>query len=425
MTTTSPAVRITGPADLVGAIPYLLGFVPDRSVVAVALHGDSRSARLGLTLRVDLPPAPSVADCAAFITGHLVRAGAKATIVVLYADGEGLPCDLDQLIHELGRCTAAARVDLWDVLQVAKDAWRSCLCGDAACCPPGGTPIDSTAPSLVQVHAVAAGLSALPSRQALADTLKPAESRAVAAVSREISRVIARRASQSRNAVESRRARTVRMAKEIVYQRQLGWRTPLLPWRAARLLTGLADVGARDRCCQWTSGEQGSAAVSLWTELVRLSPPSYAAAPATLLAYVAWQQGFGALANIAVQRALADAPDYSLAQLIGQALADGLDPAHCRPEILLATVLRPQGRDGPGGQHRQRGEGRPGRGRDPPVQAANPRGEVCARRDSVLADKMLRAGSLGFLDVLGNCLEQFVSELRHRPGGCQLVTDLR
>jgi hypothetical protein len=170
------------------------------------------------------------------------------------------------------------------------------------------------------------------------------------------------------------------MAKEILYQRQLGGRTPLSPWRAARLLTGLADVGARDRCCQWTSGEQGSAAVSLWTELVRLSPPSYAAAPATLLAYVAWQQGFGALANIAVQRAVADDPDYSLARLIDQALANGLDPVHCRPEVLLATVLRPRSSSRPGGDHRPRGGARLGRGRDPPAQAANPCGGVSAQR---------------------------------------------
>jgi hypothetical protein len=367
MKTTSPPVRITGPADLVGAIPYLLGFVPDRSVVAVALHGDSRSARLGLTLRVDLPPAPSVADCAAFITGHLVRAGARATIVVLYADGDGLPCGLDELVLELGRCAAAARVELWDVLQVAKDTWRSCLCGDAACCPPGGTPIDPRAPSLIQVHAVAAGLSAFPSRQALADTLKPAESGAVVAVSREVSRLVARPASQTRSAVERRRARTVLMVKEIVYQRGLGGRTPLSSWRAARLLTGLADVGARDRCCRWTSGEDGRAAVSLWTELVRLSPPSYAAAPATLLGYVAWQQGLGALANIAVQRALADDPDYSLARLIDQALADGLDPAECRPEVLLAPAIRPGGAVGRN-QHRPRTGGLPDGGRDPPAR---------------------------------------------------------
>src|SRR4029450_2250872 len=133
MTTTRPAVPITGPADLVGAIPYLLGFVPDRRVVAVALHVGSRSARLapphgrrraapvGPTGGVDLPLAPGVADCATFITGHLVRAGARATIVVLYADGEALPCDLDQLIVELGRCTAAARVELGDVVRVGEE----------------------------------------------------------------------------------------------------------------------------------------------------------------------------------------------------------------------------------------------------------------------------------------------------------------
>jgi|SRR5262245_15157040 len=379
MTTTDPAVRIAGPADLVGAIPYLMGFVPDRSVVAVALHGDSRSARLGLTLRVDLPPSRTIADCAAFITRHLARAGARATIVVLYTDHEA-PCDLEQLILELGRCTAAADVELWDVLQVAKNVWRSCLCGDSACCPPGGTPIDTAAPSLVQVHAVAAGLSALPSRQALADTLKPAETETVAAVSHEISRLAARCAAQTRSAVDSRRAKTVQMAKRFVDQGVPGGRAPISSWRAARLLTGLTDVGARDRCCQWTSGEQGTAAVSLWTELVRVSPTPYAAAPATLLGYVAWQQGFGALANIAVQRALADDPDYPLALLIDQALADGLDPVQCRPEILLATVLRPRRREGDSGGHPPRGRGLPSRGRDPPTRPRDSAPHFLARR---------------------------------------------
>ena len=62
----------------------------------------------------------------------------------------------------------------------------------------------------------------------------------------------------------------------------------------------------------------------LWTDLVRRAQPGYVAAPACLLAFTAWQGGDGALANIALDRALADDPDYSMALL----LRDVLDAGH-------------------------------------------------------------------------------------------------
>jgi len=46
----------------------------------------------------------------------------------------------------------------------------------------------------------------------------------------------------------------------------------------------------------------------LWTDLVRRAQPGYAAAPASLLALTGWQGGDGALANLAIDRALADTP---------------------------------------------------------------------------------------------------------------------
>lgn len=344
MTMASPAVRITKPADLVGAIPYLLGFVPERSLVAVALHGIGRSARLGLVLRVDLPPATSIADCAHVVAGHLVRSGAGAALFVVYDDDEMPPGHRDDLICELGRCTIDVAVEVWDVLCVVNGAWRSYFCANPDCCPPGGRPVSSASPSVAQVCAVAAGLSVLPSRQALADTLKAARPDAVAAVSREISSAASRPLSPSPGAVAGRRARTVGLAERLIGRGASPCSAPVSPRRAARLLVGLADLGARDRCCQWALGPRGVAAIGLWTELTRLSPPTYAAAPATILAYVAWQQGFGALANIAIERALADDPDYSFARLIDHALAEGLDPVHCRPDVLLTNVLRPRAR---------------------------------------------------------------------------------
>ena len=59
---------------------------------------------------------------------------------------------------------------------------------------------------------------------------------------------------------------------------------------------------------------------------MRRAQPGYVAAPASLLAVTAWQAGDGALANVALDRALADIPSYSMALL----LRDRSTPGHRR-----------------------------------------------------------------------------------------------
>ena len=65
------------------------------------------------------------------------------------------------------------------------------------------------------------------------------------------------------------------------------------------------------------------------------------AAPASLLAFVAWQAGDGALANIALDRALADDQRYSMARLLRRAIDSGAPPSMARlpmtPEEVAAT----------------------------------------------------------------------------------------
>ena len=51
--------------------------------------------------------------------------------------------------------------------------------------------------------------------------------------------------------------------------------------------------------------EHHAAHARLWTDLTRRACPGYVAAPAALLAFTAWQAGNGALANLALDRALA------------------------------------------------------------------------------------------------------------------------
>ena len=71
--------------------------------------------------------------------------------------------------------------------------------------------------------------------------------------------------------------------------------------------------------------------------MVTGAAPEFVPAPASLLAFTAWQCGEGALANVAIERALGADPAYSMALL----LAPG-DPD--RP----AAVLGPAA-DDPGG----------------------------------------------------------------------------
>ncbi len=68
----------------------------------------------------------------------------------------------------------------------------------------------------------------------------------------------------------------------------------------------------------------------LWADLVRRSCRAYRPAPASLLAFTAWQSGDGALANIALDLALEADPGYSLALLLRDIVEAGVPPSAAR-----------------------------------------------------------------------------------------------
>jgi hypothetical protein len=110
---------------------------------------------------------------------------------------------------------------------------------------------------------------------------------------------------------------------------------------AAWLTVALREIRVRDDAWARMDYEHRAAHLRLWAHLARLARPGYAAAPAALLAFVAWQSGDGALANVALDRALADNPRYSMAKLLRQALDSGAPPSMARlpmtPEEVAAA----------------------------------------------------------------------------------------
>jgi hypothetical protein len=87
----------------------------------------------------------------------------------------------------------------------------------------------------------------------------------------------------------------------------------------------LVHLPVRDHA--WEHSTDDDWQVDLWSDVVRRVDPPLAAAPASLLAYTAWRSGHGALATIAVERALAVDPDYALAQMIDEILDQCLPPS--------------------------------------------------------------------------------------------------
>jgi hypothetical protein len=91
---------------------------------------------------------------------------------------------------------------------------------------------------------------------------------------------------------------------------------------------GVLMVSLRVRDEAWVRMDEANlgAHIRLWRDVLRRVAEPYAAGPASLLAFAAWRAGEGALANIALDRALSADPGYSMARLLHELFISGLPP---------------------------------------------------------------------------------------------------
>jgi len=124
----------------------------------------------------------------------------------------------------------------------------------------------------------------------------------------------------------------------------------------ARLTVALHDLRVRDDAWARMDPAHAGAHLRLWTDVTRRAQPGHVAPPAALLAFVAWQSGDGALANFALDRALADDPQYSMALLLRQVIGAGVPPSLARlpmtPEEVAASYDAAETGADPGGRRR-------------------------------------------------------------------------
>lgn len=320
-TDSSPVHRVSGPAELVQAIPYLLGFHPQDSLVLVGLA----ASRLVVTARVDLCDAEQTAP---ETVAAMRRGGAREVVLALYddaADPRGLssPLPWGELAWQVVDAVEAAGCEVVDVLLVGAQRWWSYLCGVPECCPPEGAPLP-TAPSAFATAATVSGVVALPDRAALAAQLDPLPVAdglvaAVQAVERDAVGAVVRGSGE----------RWERAAKRALFA--AARRSDEPRWAGvgeselARFGAALRGQDVRDALWRAVDAKRLDGR-PLWRELARRLPPPYDAVPAFLFGWRCWRAGEGALARVAAERSQASEPGFSGTAVLLAALSAGISP---------------------------------------------------------------------------------------------------
>lgn len=320
------AQRISGPGELVQAVPYLLGFHPRSSLVLIGLA----AGQLVVTARLDLADA-GAPDVVGDTVRAMARGGSTEIVGAVYDDGCILdpasepPLPWSALAVTVGQEAAAARCDIVDVLLVAGQRWWSYTCGSSECCPTDGR-ASPDEPSAFTAAATYAGVVALPDRgalQAVLDPLPDTERNAVAPL------IAAAENASVAAVLQGHAARHERSVKRAIFSAARASAAPR--WsgpsdsQVARFGIALGEIAVRDAV--WMAIDDARLdGRPLWRDLARRLPGPYDAASLFLFGWATWRAGDGALAGIAAERAVESDPAYSAADLLLAALSRGVDP---------------------------------------------------------------------------------------------------
>jgi Domain of unknown function (DUF4192) len=395
-TAATPRLSLRAPDAILAAVPHMLGFYPSHSLVVLGLGG--KRNKVHVTFRYDLPEPPDAA-LAADIADHATSVLRKQRLRLAVLVGYGPPALVMPVLAPTLDWMRANGIQLHEVLRAEGGRYWSVLCSDPRCCPPEGRPFDPCSHPAAAAMAEA-GLHALPDRAALTRTLQPpagsaqsirdstrraeqrlydlgAERWAALAGDRQPGSDGLRdsdgepgshgepesedqRGSQSRLGSAGQRGsggqrrsdpepdsdpqqltaeigraelqRAIRCYREggsVTSGDELAWFAVLL-----------ADLRVRDDAWARMDPAYVNDHIRLWTDVVRGAAVEYVPAPASLLAFVAWQAGSGALGSVAVDRALAARPGYSMGLLIESALQAGLPPSAAKLPMTPEQVAR-------------------------------------------------------------------------------------
>ena len=324
MTTYKPEFRFDRPGALIAALPAVLGFVPEKSLVMVSLE----KGRMGAVMRADL--AVDLEDNLGRLAEIAATSGAD-TVVAVIVDADGALCPMcnsghRQLCEALADALAERGIGLYaaHVVDRIEPGGRWC-CVDG--CGAQGAVEDPTASPLAAA-AVLDGRRLYRRRADLLAVIEVADPERTAALVEPIRARAARRQADwhadpdrcGRRYVETVMAVAARVCEGVEPADS----------EFIMLACGLADVAVRDTLYALAVGADAGAAEALWAAMARTLPDPWRVEALVLLAFSAYARGDGPLAGLSLESALRSAPEHRMAGMLDTALQSGMRPEQIR-----------------------------------------------------------------------------------------------
>ncbi|MFC6012617.1 DUF4192 domain-containing protein [Nocardia lasii] len=333
-------LRVDDPGELIAAMPAMLGFLPERSLVVAILreYDGARTEMIEAVVRFDLEAAVDMARIDQFVAclGAICLREEATGVLAVFVDDSGefegaevlRASALADILAEDGIALRGA----WAVQAIAAGQRYHSVFGSMGT----GLVADPTS-SIIAVSQVVDGRQIRGSRQEMTALMIPDELLR-ARVRPHLGDAIAR--------YRRGLAAATRAGYQLDFQRRaLEWvlwqiadtasGAPRAERELARLAATLRDRAIRDTMYGLALGEHAETAERLWAQLARATPGTDRAEAAALLGYSAYLRGDGPFAGIAIAAAVEADGDHSMAVLLETSLQTGLRPerlrqlAHC------------------------------------------------------------------------------------------------
>ncbi len=321
MTTPQSDFQLNRPGALIAALPAVLGFVPEKSLVLVTID----RGELGCVMRVDL--SLELFDAVGHLAEVAAAAGPEGAIAVV-VDAEGAGCrlcnddyrDLSEALKDRLGDHSIELLDFHIVDTVGPDGrWHR----------PNGSwgTVDDPSASPLAMAAVLDGRRLYARREELQKVIELTDAEASDALA-DVIRGHAGMAVDPAGAVEevmtaAARAATGRELPQTVM---------------ARLAHAMTEPQVRDVLYALAVGDKAAQAEALWAGLSRALPPPWRVEALVLLAFSAYARGDGPLAGVSLEAALRCDATHRMAGMLDTALQSGMRPEQIRE--LAATGYR-------------------------------------------------------------------------------------
>lgn len=308
------------PGTLIAALPAMLGFVPEQSMVLVTMNRGGPACAMRVDLSDDAPRA-------ARHMAEVAAASEPDLAVLIFVDEAGAACrmcndDYRQLADRVTAALDAHGIVMWAAQAVDRVAdggrWH-CIDG----CGSSGT-VDDPSSSPLAAAAVLDGRRLYSRRDELVDIVAVTDNERAQSLCDLIDAAThdggERPGAAARGDVEHVMSVAADYAAGSV----------ISDGDIARIACSLTDPRVRDTLYALCVGRTSEQAEALWSMLARVLPAPWRAEALVLLAFTAYTRGDGPLAGVSLDAALHCNPEHRMARMLDQALQTGMRPERIR-----------------------------------------------------------------------------------------------